>query len=79
MNILDKQRKKRISLGTLKTYEDLEHVVEQFPEGSVIKPKDVGLTLNNRALFYKWAKKCKNLKKVGNSYVKHDEEEKIAD
>lgn len=78
MNITDEQRvskKKKQSLGVLKNYKDLEHVVEQFSEGSIIKPKDVGLILNNRKLFYNWAKKCKNLKKIGRNYIKVKYEE----
>lgn len=79
MNITDKQRvsrKKKNSFGVLKNYKDLEQVIEQFPEGSIIKPKDVGLVLNNRNLFYNWAKKCRNLKKADRGYVKKNYEEK---
>lgn len=71
MNTLDKQRKPRKSLGIMKDYKDLEKYIEEvFTKGDLITPKNCGLFLNDRALFYKWISKCKNVIKIDNKIYK---------
>lgn len=61
----------RKSLGIMKDYKDLEKYIEDnFTKGDLITPKKCGLFFNDRALFYRWIDKCKNVIKINNQIFK---------
>lgn len=64
-------KKPRKSLGIMKDFKDLEKYIEEnFLKGDLITPKKCGLFLNDRALFYRWIGKCKNIVKINNQIYK---------
>lgn len=71
MNTSDEQRKPRKSLGIMRDYKELEKYIEEsFVKGDLITPKNCGLFLNDRALFYRWIDKCNNVVKINNKIYK---------
>lgn len=67
-NTTEKQTKKRVGIGKIKNAKELQKVVDELPEGTMITPTTVGMK-DNKDSFYKWIEECTGVtKKDGRRY-----------
>ena len=56
------------TMKDIKNQEDLERVIDTLEDGTVLSPKLFGLQGSKN--YYNWVRKCQNVKKVDNKYIK---------